>query len=45
MLSSLGTPAFHAYSRQLYGVPKQPLRYDPATPLELAEQVQTTSPS
>ena len=41
MLSSLGTPAFHAYSRQLYGVPKQPLRYDPATPLELARQIQT----
>ena len=40
MLSSLGTPAFHAYSRQLYGVPKQPLRFDPATPLELAEQIQ-----
>ena len=41
MLSSLGTPAFHAYSRQLYGVPKQPLRFDPATPLELAEQIQS----
>ena len=39
MLSSLGTPAFHAYSRQLYGVPSQPLRYDPATPLDLAEKV------
>lgn len=39
MLSSVGTPAFHAYSRQLYGVPDQPLRYDPATPLELAQRV------
>lgn len=39
MLSSLGTRAFHAYSRQLYGVPTQPLRYDPATPLELARRV------
>ncbi len=39
MLSTLGTPAFHAYSRQLYGVPDQPLRFDPATPLELAEQI------
>jgi uncharacterized protein (TIGR02421 family) len=39
MLSTVGTPAFHAYSRALYSVPTQPLRYDPATPLELAEQV------
>jgi len=39
MLSSIGTPAFHAYSRKLYGVPTQPLRFDPATPLELAQQV------
>ncbi len=39
MLSSLGTPAFHAYSRRLYGVPSQPLRYDPATPLDLARKV------
>ncbi len=39
MLSSVGTPAFHAYSRKLYGVPNQPLRFDPATPLELAEKV------
>ena len=42
MLSSLGTPAFHAYSRKLYGVPSQPLRFDPATPLELAEKVQSS---
>src|SRR6056297_1532916 len=39
MLASVGTTAFHAYSRQLYGVPDQPLRFDPATPLELARQV------
>jgi len=42
MLSSLGTPAFHAYSRRLYGVPSQPLRYDPATPLELAAKVESS---
>jgi uncharacterized protein (TIGR02421 family) len=42
MLSSLGTPAFHAYSRRLYGVPSEPLRYDPATPLELAEKVESS---
>lgn len=39
MLSTVGTRAFHAYSRQLYGVPSQPLRYDPTTPLELAQRV------
>jgi uncharacterized protein (TIGR02421 family) len=39
MLASVGTPAFHAYSRKLYSVPSQPLRFDPATPLELARQV------
>jgi uncharacterized protein (TIGR02421 family) len=39
MLSSVGTRAFHAYARQLYGVPTQPLRYDPTTPLELARRV------
>lgn len=39
MLASRGTPAFHAYSRRLYGVPSQPLRYDPATPLDLAHRV------
>ncbi len=42
MMASLGTPAFHAYSRKLYGVPSQPLRYDPATPLELARKVQSS---
>ncbi len=39
MLGSLGTPEFHQHSRQLYGVPDQPLRFDPATPLELATRV------
>ncbi len=39
MLSSVGTPAFHAYSRSLYGAPDVPLRYDPVTPLDLAKQV------
>lgn len=39
MLAAVGTDAFHAHSRTLYGVPKRPLRFDPATPLELAEQV------
>ena len=42
MLSSVGTPAFHAYSRKLYGVPTQPLRFDPATPLELAQKVHSS---
>jgi uncharacterized protein (TIGR02421 family) len=42
MLSMVGTAAFHSYSRQLYGVPTQPLRYDPTTPLELAERVRTS---
>lgn len=39
MLAAAGTPAFHEYSRELYGVPKRPMRFDPTTPLELAEQV------
>jgi uncharacterized protein (TIGR02421 family) len=39
MLSSIGTPAFHAYSRNLYGAPDVPLRYDPVTPLDLARRV------
>jgi uncharacterized protein (TIGR02421 family) len=39
MLASVGTAAFHAHSRALYGVPRRPLRWDPATPLELAQQV------
>jgi uncharacterized protein (TIGR02421 family) len=39
MLSSRGTPEFFEHSRSLYGVPDQPLRFDPATPLELARRV------
>jgi uncharacterized protein (TIGR02421 family) len=39
MLASIGTPAFHAYARNVYGAPTQPLRYDPITPLDLAHQV------
>src|SRR5262245_35405226 len=39
MLATTGTPEFHKYSRELYGVPTRPIRFDPATPLELAKQV------
>ena len=39
MLATAGTPAFHEYSRELYGVPTRPLRFDPTTPLDLAQQV------
>ena len=39
MLATAGTPAFHEYSRELYGVPTRPIRFDPTTPLELAHQV------
>ena len=39
MLASRGTPEFFEHSRALYGVPDQPLRFDPATPLELAQRV------
>jgi len=40
MLAAAGTPAFFEYSRELYGVPTRPIRFDPTTPLELARQVQ-----
>lgn len=39
MLAARGTPEFFEHSRTLYGVPDQPLRFDPATPLELAQRV------
>lgn len=39
MLANIGTPAFFAYSRQAYGDPTTPLRYDPKTPLELAQSI------
>ena len=39
MLASVGTPAFHEHSGRLYGLPDQPLRFDDATPLQLAKRV------
>lgn len=39
MLGSRGTPEFFEHSRALYGVPDQPLRFDPTTPLGLARRV------
>jgi uncharacterized protein (TIGR02421 family) len=39
MLATRETPEFFEHSRALYGVPNQPLRFDPATPLELAQRV------
>ena len=39
MLAARQTPEFFEHSRALYGVPDQPLRFDPATPLELALRV------
>src|SRR4029450_1448051 len=38
MLAARGTLAFLDYGRALYGEPHTPLRYDPATPYELAER-------
>ena len=39
MLAAAGTPAFFEYSRELYGYPTRSIRFDPTTPLELAQQV------
>ncbi|MGK0275959.1 MAG: hypothetical protein ACI9N0_002346 [Ilumatobacter sp.] len=39
MLASVGTTAFHEHSSHLYGVPDRPLRFDSATPLQLATSV------
>jgi len=39
MLANVGTPTFFSYSRQAYGEPTAPLRYDPKTPLELAQSI------
>jgi uncharacterized protein (TIGR02421 family) len=39
MLMARGTPEFLEHCSALYGVPDQPLRFDPATPLELARRV------
>ncbi len=40
MLAGTGTPAFFEHSRQAYGEPNAPLRYHPATSLELAQSIQ-----
>jgi uncharacterized protein (TIGR02421 family) len=40
MLAGVGTPTFFEHARQVYGEPTAPLRYIPATPLELAQSVQ-----
>jgi len=39
MLQAIGTPDFYRYGRDLYGDADMPLRYHPATPLELARNV------
>ncbi len=39
LLATRGTEAFRAHGRTLYGDPTTPLRYDPATPLDLARRV------
>jgi uncharacterized protein (TIGR02421 family) len=39
MLATVGTPEFFEHSTALYGVPTQSLRFDPATPLDLASRV------
>lgn len=39
LLASLGTQVFHEHSAGLYGLPTRPMRFDPTTPLALAEQV------
>lgn len=39
MLAAVGTREFFAYGRRLYGEPTAPLRFHPATPLELAQRM------
>lgn len=39
MLGARGTDSFLTYNRALYGTPDTPMRYDPTTPLQLAERV------
>jgi uncharacterized protein (TIGR02421 family) len=39
MLAGVGTPVFFEFARQVYGEPTAPLRYHPATSLELAQSV------
>ena len=41
MLAAIGTPSFHTLSGALYGEPARPLRYDPTTPLDLANRIHT----
>jgi uncharacterized protein (TIGR02421 family) len=40
MLAGAGTPIFFEYSRQAYGEPTSPMRFDTETPLDLAQQIQ-----
>lgn len=42
LMATRGTEAFRAHGRRLYGEPQEPLRYDSATPLDLANQVLAT---
>ncbi len=39
MMAGVGTPVFFEHSRQVYGEPTAPLRYYPATSLELAHSI------
>jgi uncharacterized protein (TIGR02421 family) len=39
MLAAVGTTAFFVHSRALYGEPRQPLRFHPLTPMDLAAKV------
>lgn len=41
MLAGMGTAVFFEHARRLYGEPTAPLRYHPATSLELAQRIQT----
>ena len=45
MLAGVGTPVFFENSRQVYGEPTAPLRYIPATPLELAKALRRHRPA
>ncbi|MEY2978482.1 MAG: flavohemoglobin expression-modulating QEGLA motif protein [Prochlorotrichaceae cyanobacterium] len=40
MLAGAGTPVFFEYSRNAYGDPTSPVRFDTETPLELAQTIQ-----
>jgi len=39
MLAAVGTPVFFEHSRRAYGEPTAPLRYHPATSLDLAQRI------